>query len=599
MVYGKQSRRTEASLSRSRANTPVRTSGGRVARIVGTMVLLLVVTNSAFGEFIVQPIILKQQVTPGKQNVRLNFSLENISRDATEKVTLRIADLTQDIDGVWTEVRPNDPNNKVDLSAMKSCKDWLTCTVESATVDPFQKIPATVIANIPAGTRGFYFAALVAETEPRETDIDGPYGGALLGMQYLVPIILEAQNIPIPHRVELTDVDLIYQEPTVENPLASVQGTMAIANNGGTYSRLTGQIRVWRWQQGHWAKVAEVRLPDNGIIPGVKLNLKQDLGVLLPSGRYKIEGYLWVDGRRGNGINKEIDFVGDKVASGKAAMAPIDLDKENVFIEVTPGATRTGQLTIGNGSEDPVTVNVEFILPEHMLHVVNGSGIKGEDLGCTDWVTVQPPQFTLQGYGRRTLNLIVRMPPTATQYSNYYGTLRLHATYQDGSPAGMKTAQVCLKNGKATATNMISPMSLNFASLTPARYMVTASFLNNGVTHVTPRCKGILSPAGEPDAKYQQFLMTSEASRQTGIFLPFETRTFSGVLDVSDMPLGYYRLTVVLEYTGRNSSGQISPENQQNQMLIQVYEENGQKMAKYAEWDKAPEGARTKVNIKL
>jgi len=342
-----------------------------------------------------------------------------------------------------------------------------------------------------------------------------------------------------------------------------------------------------------------VRLPDNGIIPGVRLTLKQDLGVLLPSGKYKIEGYLWVDGRRGNGVNKELDFVGDKVASGNGGMAPIDLDKESVFIDVTPGATRTGQLTVGNGSEDPVDVAVEFILPEHMLHVVNGSGIKGEDLGCAEWVTVQPPQFTLQGYGRRTLNLIVRMPATATQYSNYYGTIRLHVTYRDGSPGGMKTIHVCLKNGKATATNVISPMSISFAGLTPSRYLVTSSFLNNGVTHVTPRCKGILTPVGELEAKYQQFLMSSEASRQTGIFLPFETRTFSGVLDVSDIPVGLYRLTSIMEYVGRNAQGQISAENPQNQMLIEVVEQDGQKSAKFAEWEKAPAGSRTKVNIKL
>jgi len=579
--------------------TTVHSFRGPLTRIIGTIALVLLATSSAFGEFIVQPIILKQQVTPGKQGVRLKFQLENISRDATEKVTLRIADLTQDEDGVWTEVRPNDPNNRVDIASLRSCKDWLTCTVESATVDPAQIMPAMVVANIPAGTRGFYFAALVAETEPRETDIDGPYGGALLGMQYLVPIILEAQNIPTPASVQLQDVDLTYQGPTVENPLASVSGSMIIVNNGGTYSRLTGQLRVWRSQEGHWAKVAEVRLPDNGIIPGVKLNLKQDLGVLLPSGRYKIEGYLWVDGRRNNGINKEIDFVGDKVASENRGLAPIDLDKENVFVDVTPGATRTGQLTVGNGSEDPIDVTVEFILPEHMLHVVNGSGIKGEDLGCVDWVTVMPQQFTLQGYGRRTLNMVVRMPPTATQYSNYYGTIRLHAAYRDGSPAGMKTANVCVKNGKATATNVISPMSISFAGLTPARYLVTSSFLNNGVTHVTPRCKGILTPVGQLDAKYQQFLMSSEASRQTGIFLPFETRTFSGVLDVSDIPVGLYRLTCVMEYVGRNAQGQITEATPQNQMLIEVVEQDGQKSTKFAEWDKAPEGERKKVTIKL
>ena len=70
-------------------------------------------------------------------------------------------------------------------------------------------------------------------------------------------------------------------------------------------------MRIWQQTQGHWRKTADLTLPENGIIPGVTLNLKQDLGVLLPNGKYKIEGYLYVDGRRGNGVNKEIDFAGD------------------------------------------------------------------------------------------------------------------------------------------------------------------------------------------------------------------------------------------------------------------------------------------------
>jgi hypothetical protein len=595
MVYGEQSMRAGMNPCHGRMIAFSGFGAGSVAKMIGILGLVLLLNGSAFAEFFVSPIILRQQVTPGRRNVRIKFQLENNGRNTTETVSLRIADLTQDENGVWTEVRPDDPNNTVDVSTLRSCKDWLMCPVAQATLDPYQMVPVEMQANIPAGTRGFYFAALVAETAPREMSIDGYT--SMMSVQYVVPIILEAQTIPMPAQVSLTGVHLKYVAPTVEEPAAKVIASMDVVNKGGTYSRLQGQIRIWRMsEKGYWVKAANVTLPDNGIIPGITLNLKQDIGILLPSGRYKVEGYLFVDGRRGNAINDELDFVGDVRVVDTRGQAPIDLDKDDLFIDVIPGSTRQGTIQVGNGSEDPISVTAEFILPEHMLHAQMGD-IKGDDLGCVDWVTVQNPQFTLQKYGKRNLSLVVRMPPTATQYSNYYGTLRLHATYEDGTPAGVKTANVCIRNGKVAGRNVIDGRTLSIAVASPGRYYMTANFLNGGVTHVTPKCKGVLTGPG--DVIYKQFLMDSEAAGQNGILLPFESRTYTGVLDVSDLPDGVYRLTAALQYVGRNAQGQQVVENSQNQVLIEVLEENGQRIAKYAEWDKAPDGKRGKVTLKL
>ena len=130
-------------------------------------------------------------------------------------------------------------------------------------------------------------------------------------MQYLVPIILESQTgSAMRHDVKLTDVGLTYQAPTVENPVASVMATMDIMNTGGTYSRLLGQIRIWQQSRGHWRKTADLTLPETGIIPGVTLNLKAGSRLLLPNGKYKVEGYLYVDGNRGNGVWQRDRFHG-------------------------------------------------------------------------------------------------------------------------------------------------------------------------------------------------------------------------------------------------------------------------------------------------
>ncbi|MEN6575248.1 MAG: hypothetical protein ABFD90_02810 [Phycisphaerales bacterium] len=556
--------------------------------------VVLLAGSSAFADFLVQPIIIKKDVHPGKR-VPIEFKVENLSRDTTELVSLKLTDLSQNIHGIWKEVDPNDPNNTVDVSKLRSCKSWLTIDLESVTVDPYQVAPVHLMATIPPGTRGFYFAALVAETAPRQTVIDGPFGGALVGLRYIVPVVLQSQaGTPVQHAITVTDVGLEYYEATLERPTASVVAWMNVTNNGGTYSRLQGVLRVQQEVGGNWRRVADMKLSPCGIIPGVSLKLTQDVGTVLPSGKYRVEGYLYVDGRRGSGYSNEFDFVGDRRIVDPRTIAPIDLDKENLFIDVVHGASRGGSIQVTNVCEDPVTVNLEFMLPAHMRNLVNGRNIKGDDLGCADWVRLMPEEFLLPRYSRRNVNVNVKVPATATDYSNYYGTLRIHTTYADGSSAGMKTVNVCLTNTKATATPQIDTELFTLSqSITPGRYIATSTFANGGVTYCDPRCRGIVT--GDAGAKVAQFLM--ESSGQASVFLPFEKRTFSGVLDVAEIPVGFYRLTAAL--VKAEAQDQMISEEAQNQIIIEVYEEGGQKAARSVGWDRTPDGQTGRTLIKL
>jgi len=564
------------------------------ARIIGITMIVLFAGSSAFGDFLIQPIIIKKQVQPGRR-IPIPFKVENMGRDTTERVTLRFAELTQDIRGVWKEVDPNDPNNTVAMSKLRSCKSWLRCDVQEVTVDPIQVVPITMFATIPPGTRGYYFAAMIASTEPRQTDIDGPYGGALVTLRYIVPIVLESQaGMPLPADIDLTDVGMEYLPPTLENPTAAVTASMYVTNNGGTYSRLLGVLRVLQDVGGNWRRIADLKLSPLGIIPGVSLKLTQDVGTLLPSGRYRVEGYLYVDGRRGSAYEREFDFQGDRRVVDPRMLAPIDLDKEDLFIDIVPGSSRGAPILVTNVSEDPVTVTVECVPPVQMHNFVNGRNLRGNDLSCADWAVVMPAQFTLQRYTRRNVNVNMRVPAAATQYSHYYATLRFHTTYADGSSAGTKTVNVCLANTRTTAKNLIDSEFLTLAETTPGRYIATATFANGGTTYVNPRCRGLVT-GGTGDQRINQFLM--EASGQEGILLPFEKRTFSGVLDVADIPVGDYRLTAIL--VEANDPDQMIAEDAQNQIIITVSEENGQKVARTGGWDKAVGGTTGRTLIKL
>jgi len=571
--------RTDRDLFVSRTGKSARTASRALGRIIGTAAILLLASSSAFGQFLVQPMRIQAPVEPARR-FSYEVVLENLSTVTTETISLSLMDLTQDPNGIWREIPAGDPNGGT--SALRSCVSWLSLEKDVVEVTPFGRVPLKLIIKTPSGRRGYYFAAVLAQSAPRTELVEGMTTMTIL--QYIIPVILEVSGRPMRHKVDLNDVGLEFQSQTATRPAATMVA-MDIENIGGTFSRLQGFARVFGEWGGHWRKIMQVQFPETGIIPGVKLHLRQDVGRALPSGKYKVEGYLYVDAQRSGRVEKELEFKGDPRVMTVHAEVALDLSPREVFIETIPGATRGDSLTVANASEEGVTITTELMLPEHMAQIVNARGVPGEAYGCVDWVTVEPRQFTLRGYGRQNLKIIARMPDSAAELPNHYAMIRLHATYADGEEGGMAKARVCVKNRKATGTTQIDSMMLTLSELSAGRYLTTARFLNNGDTHVQPRCRAILTTVPEDTAR-KRFIMSSEEYDQTGILLPLDTRNFSGVLDVTDVAPGTYRLTAILEH---DQGGAV-----QDQRGIEVTEEGGQKVVKLLGPDRV---SKTVINL--
>ena len=82
---------------------------GTPSRIIGLLLVVLLAGNSAWADFLVQPMLLRLAVQPGKRYTR-EMKLENSDPKQAEILTLRLAELTQRPDASWTEMRPDDPN---------------------------------------------------------------------------------------------------------------------------------------------------------------------------------------------------------------------------------------------------------------------------------------------------------------------------------------------------------------------------------------------------------------------------------------------------------------------------------------------------------
>lgn len=531
--------------------------------------------GSAFGQFMVQPMRINVESYPNKRTVT-TFAVENQNETTPSKVDLRVLDMTQDSSGMWQTIEPDarvvpDPNGarwvnvgsedqpvRVDISRLRGCAGWLRLEQDVVELSALDRKVLNLWIQVPTGVQGHYCAAIIAQTQLTEDNDTGTRAPVLL--QFLIPVIINVQGRPMRDKIELIDANLTFREAESINPAATLV-TLGVNNDGPTYARLVGVSRIYGQTGGHWRKVTELHHPDIGILPGVKINLKQDLGRLLPSGKYRIEGALYVNGRRAHTIGKEIEFTGDDRPGGRLALdATLDLDPKEVSIDVRPGTLRTTLLKVSNTSEDPVTVDAALLLPDHMTvrswKDEEGREIRGEDFGCVEWVTIEPTQFTLPGYGRKNVKVVSRMPAEASLLPNHYATIKLHGTYADGQTGGTSQGLIYLNTIGMEGSPRVEGTQMTFSEAGPLRYIVTATFSNLGNTHVRPRCRVLLTEAtpGITGMMLRNVEMSSAVYDQGGNMLPLEIRNFTGVLDVASVPEGVYYVTVALEYGGGASA---------------------------------------------
>jgi len=565
---GNQVTRETVHLWGGRSARPVVVGRTATARIIGAVAIVLLAGSSAFGQFIIQPLKVVVPAPPGRR-VPIELILENTTNNTTQNVALRLVDVAQDAGGVWQGIEPDavvvdGPNgtklvnvgsdtnpNPVDISNLRSCQSWLRLLQADDTgsrnleVLPLHRVPIQMFIDVPSDRRGFWCAALLAQAHIGQQVVDGFTSDVVL--EFLVPVIVQIQGRPEPQGVELTDVGLEFR-PQDENGPAATVVTLSVKNTGGTYSMLKGYARIWSKLGGHWRKLADREFPnDVSIIPGAEFRMRTDVGVAMGSGDVKVEGYLYVDGRRSAGLSKELAFKGDpRVRGPGSGSAALDLERREVVIETQPGQTRSETLVVFNGSEEPINVDLKVALPDCMVDKVAGN-VRGDQFECTQWVTVTPTRFTLEGHARTNLRIVSAMPNDATG-PNYYAMIQLHATHADGQEGGKTDCRVVIQNRNAQGSTNVQGLPVRLAELSPGRYWVTAQFGNYGNTHLQPTCWAYLTAAGETASgdTAKKFNLSNDILSKSGLMLPLETREFTGVMDVAGVPSGKYRLTAVL-----------------------------------------------------
>ena len=515
--------------------------------------------GTAFGQFIVQPMRMDIPLMP-KQRFQTALSLQSLDPNEVHSIDLYVVDLTQYENGQYRIIEPNEEFDRTKLS---SCRDWIRLSENYVEIQPMGSAGIMVNIQVPTRTRGFYAAGIIASVRPRPEFIT-QFG---VNVRFLTPVFIEVQGRPLPHKVKLKDMGLDHVGSFKDIP-AATHVLMSIDNYGGTRSHLKGFAQIKGFLQGHWREITTAEFTSASIIPGAKLQLRANIGRSLPQGQYKVGGWLYVDGRRDQRITREIEFTGDPSVKKVTADAPIDLVPTNLSIRSVPGATRVTAIKVYNASDEAVNVQAAIRLPQSLLGVAF-EDLKGEDMDCSEWLEIQPRQFTLRSHSRQAIRIISRMPRNASNMIPcYYALLGLVSTYADGQTGGVTTAPISVTNQNISVEPYVIGMDLRPALKGGNEYYVVARYGNFGRIHFTPvRClAAIVDGTGSP------LSMASLVSRKTDMILPLEARDYSGVIDISRVPEGNYRLATELRY------GSSPAERADKQIGIRVMAQGGQKV---------------------
>ena len=258
-----------------------------------------------------------------------------------------------------------------------------------------------------------------------------------------------------------------------------------------------------------------------------------------------------------------------------ATDAPIDLLPGSISINSLPGATRVEVIKVYNASDETVNVEAAVRLPQSLNGVAFGD-MKGNDLDCTGWLEFEPKQFSLRSRAQQSIRIISKMPNNISELIPcYYAVLGFVSTYADGQSGGVTTAPISVANQNITVDPYIYGMTLKPALKDGMEYYVIARYGNFGRIHFTPLgCRAaIVGATGQPMA------ITALTSRKTDMILPFEARDYSGVIDISRIPEGVYRLAAELRH------GPELAEKTDKQIGIRVMAQGGQKVMEVLQVD--------------
>lgn len=507
----------------------------------GLSLVVLPITASAQG-FTVQPMVMQVTPRPG-HSISVPLQINNTSPTDSLDIDVRLVGLTQTPQASWWIVENEDEANTPHQASLLG---WTELEANQLSIPRASTVETEVTIDVPRSAHGTYFGALLVETPRPEGAV-----GMVVRTRFLIPVIAQIKGRPARQNVAFEDIKMIYDD-NPEQGEATTYIELAVANKGRTYSRIFSQVVVERLSEdsGQWYPVSRFEMEEKNIIPGVSVELNRNLERRLPSGEYRLNAQLNVDGRRVRPIDKVITFSGDPSVDALSFDTRLLLESELVSMDIVPGATRTSSFAIENPGNEPVEVSVAAELPDDLRGVALGE-LRGDRYSAVPWLEVQPQEFVIRPKASRNLRVISRFDDDAAGMANYYANISFKPRKLDGQGLDEVASMLHLTNrGIETNAEGAIDRLLILEGTTDGEYVVQARFVNTGNVHLELN-SGLELVDGRSVVKSERLSSVNDT------VLPLGTREISGELDFSDIDPGVYLVRVTAAYGFEQSTSEV------------------------------------------
>lgn len=392
--------------------------------------LVMGVTGSlAWAGISVSPLKQELTVRPGK-TVKFKIAVSNNRRkewDRAQTVRFEVADVSVSEGGVLSFQEPGSQGN--------SASKWISLGAGELTLEPGQSRAVECTIKAPYSASGECYSAIMVTLE----DTGKRDKGVSVTYRIASGVFVTVSGRSFPRKAKITRCEVTWPQPMA--PASSTQPapqpagpeplkvSLVLQNTGQARFNATGKISIF---DAHSRRVFTAPLTSKRpcVFGGDSRLFEASLDRPLAAGQYMVRVKMdYQSGWAKAYYRLPLEVTPEKIKLLSAAQKtarqakepPMQITPEKLSVTLPPGAFRSLKLALKNNSEDAVrcTARLRF---------------EGDRPVDRSWVTVAPEEFELPKSGRKTLQLVIRVPV--------------------GAEAGQHTGTVFIETGQGASGHM-------------------------------------------------------------------------------------------------------------------------------------------------
>jgi len=500
------------------------------------------------------PLVVEQTVLPG-QKLNYQINIDNINRFKSITLEFSVADIIEDKTGTYVLKPPN--------STPYTIADKVSFSQNEITIPPGNTETLEVTIDIPRGSKGGLYGAVVLSTVNKDEDIDEE-AFAITNFQFVGASFLELivsrnaaykeahiTNFYVQNSEQIADLnEKIGDKGLVFSASVLNIGDIHIVTKGELIIRNIDGRTIARYPLGGGRGV---------IIPDSEVELRSIIAKKnLPPGEYLARTVINYGGHRP--LVSETNFsINENVVKSRdqsTELAKFIIEPEVVEMNFPPGSFKTSIIELTNRENKNILVNsnilpLKFDINGNLVRISERFDAIDEKSNYLDWFQVSPNSFELKPNQSKRVRLSVRSPRDSK--GAYYADIIFSA--QIGESLSERGVNVFAYAGEDINKNISIDLNKINQDIQNNNLDMELIVENKGSIHINPeieiKLNKLIPQKIETDGTiigaHSEEIISHKFSKYENPILPDQQRIFQSIFPIS-LEEGEYELLIRADY---------------------------------------------------